>query len=397
MGRYSMGERLALGQRFVVYPLVLLAFFLAMLVRPVSAAPTSAAIIVDEATGKVHFARSADVKTYPASLTKVMTLYMTFAALESGKLKMTQKLPVSQVAAGRSPTKLGLAPGATITVQDAIKSLIVYSANDAATVLGEALGGSERNFAKLMTERARALGMADTTFKNASGLPHSEQMTTARDMATLGLAIRRDFPQYYPLFSTKEFTFNGRTYRTHNRVMASDDSVDGIKTGYTHASGFNLLTSVERDGARLVAVVLGGKTAAARDAYMRQILNTTYARLADPEAVQVADAAATPSRQPAATRVAAVAMPTGGSGGSGAWAVQVGAFRSYTAAERQAQSVAGLVAPRTTPVQVAVVAAENNPKPLYRARLVGFDSAREARRVCSQLKQKKIGCLPVSL
>jgi D-alanyl-D-alanine carboxypeptidase len=154
---------------------------------------------------------------------------------------------------------------------------------------------------------------------------------------------------------------------------------------------------VERDGARLVAVVLGGKTAAARDAYMRQILNTTYARLADPEAVQVADAAATPSRQPAVARVASAAAPTGGAGGSGAWAVQVGAFRSYTAAERQAQSVAGLVAPRSTPVQVAVVAAENNPKPLYRARLVGFDSAHEARRVCSQLKQKKIGCLPVSL
>lgn len=366
------------------YLIALAALFLISATGPAVAAPTQAAIVVDETTGKVHFARSADVQARPASLTKVMTLYMTFSALESGKLKMKQKLPVSSTAAGRSPTKLGLAPGSTITVYDAIMASIVPSANDAATVLGEAIGRTERNFAKLMTTQAHALGMTSTTFKNASGLPHSLQVTTARDMARLGLAIRRDFPQYFPLFATKEFTYKDRTYRSHNRLVGQSAGVDGIKTGYTAASGFNLLTSVERDGTRLVAVVLGGKTATARNNRMQQILDTTYTRIAS-SAPPVAQTA------PAAGQAAFAATS------AGVWGVQVGAFSSYTAAERLAHSAAGLVTPNAQSLQVAVVAAPDMPTPLYRARLVGFGSIQEARRACWQLKQKNIGCLPVSL
>lgn len=384
-----------INHQHIIYLVALAALFFVLRGFSAVAAPTQAAIVMDETTGKVHFARSADAPARPASLTKVMTLYMTFAALEAGDLKMDQKLPVSKIAAGRSPTKLGLAPGSTITVRDAILASIVHSANDAATVLGEAIGGTERNFAKMMTERAHELGMTNTVFKNASGLPHSLQVTTARDMARLGIAIRRDFPQYFPLFATKEFTYNGRTYRSHNRLVGDFKGVDGIKTGYTAASGFNLITSVERDGTRLVAVVMGGKTAAARNDYMRQIVDTTYARLSD-SPVQVAEKAPARGLLVSSASAATSAKPPARAS-SGAWAVQVGAFRSYKAAERLAHSAAGLVQSSKQAVQVAVVPATNNPKPLYRARLLGFDNVQEARQVCSQLKQKNIGCLPVSL
>lgn len=231
-----------------------------------------AAIVVDAGNNAVLRQVHADSLRHPASLTKVMTLYLLFERLESGHLKLSTPLPVSVEAAAQAPTKLGLKPGQTISVEDAIKALITKSANDVAVVVAEAIAGSEREFARLMTLKARALGMTRTVYRNASGLPDDEQVTTARDQARLGMLIQERFPRYYHYFSLTRFTFRGATMRNHNRLLGQVAGVDGIKTGYTQASGFNLLTSVRRSGRHIVAVVLGGKTAAQRDAHMRGLI-----------------------------------------------------------------------------------------------------------------------------
>jgi D-alanyl-D-alanine carboxypeptidase len=237
-----------------------------------SYSPAYAAIVVDANTGSVLHSANADAIRHPASLTKIMTLYMLFERLESGKLSLDSPLRVSEHAADQAPTKLGLREGSTISVEDAIKGLITRSANDAAVVIAENLAGSEEEFARQMTRKARALGMSNTTYRNASGLPDSAQVTTARDQATLGRAIQERFPRYYKYFSIRSFTFRGQRIGNHNRLLGKVDGVDGIKTGYIRASGFNLVTSVQRNGRHVVAVVLGGASAGARDARMRQLL-----------------------------------------------------------------------------------------------------------------------------
>ena len=237
-----------------------------------SYSPGYAAIVVDANTGSVLHSANADAIRHPASLTKIMTLYMLFERLESGKLSLDSQLRVSEHAADQSPTKLGLREGSTISVEDAIKGMVTRSANDAAVVVAENLAGSEEEFARQMTRKARALGMSNTTYRNASGLPDSAQVTTARDQATLGRAIQERFPRYYRYFSTRTFTFRGQRIGNHNRLLGKVEGVDGIKTGYIRASGFNLVTSVKRDGRHVVAVVLGGTSAGARDARMRQLL-----------------------------------------------------------------------------------------------------------------------------
>lgn len=232
--------------------------------------------VVDARTGKILHQVNASEPRYPASLTKMMTLYLTFDALKKGRLRMDQELPVSRHAASQSPTTLGLRAGDQIPVRKAIESVVVRSANDSAVVLAEALGGTEEKFASMMTVRARNLGMRNTTYRNASGLPNPGQISTARDMAALGLALRRDFPEYYPFFKLQEFTYNGRNYPGHNRVLNRFDGADGIKTGYTNASGFNLVSSARRDGVTVVAVVMGGKTSRARDDQMVALLEDTF-------------------------------------------------------------------------------------------------------------------------
>ncbi|WP_458760693.1 serine hydrolase [Afipia sp. TerB] len=234
--------------------------------------PPFASLIVDANSGAVLQATNADASRHPASLTKVMTLYMLFERLDSGKITLDSTMEVSAHAAAQAPTKLGLRPGQTIRVEDAIKGMITRSANDAAVVVAEALGGSEDEFCKMMTRKARALGMSKTTYVNASGLPDDDQVTTARDQALLGRAIQDRFPRYYRYFATKAFTFRGRVIRGHNRLLGSVDGVDGIKTGYTRSSGFNLLTSIKRGNRYLVGVVLGGRSGGSRDAAMRKLL-----------------------------------------------------------------------------------------------------------------------------
>lgn len=232
-----------------------------------------AAIVVDAKTGKILDEESPDALRHPASLTKIMTLYLLFERIEQGKLSLKSRLDVSEYASGRPPSKLGLKPGTTIAAEDAIKALVTRSANDVATVIAENIADDEEAFAVLMTRKARALGMTKTVFKNASGLPDREQVTTARDMATLGRAIQDRFPSLYRYFSTQSFIWRGRAIANHNRLLGRVPGVDGIKTGYTNASGFNLVTSVRHKNRHIVAVVLGGRTGALRDQYMRELIS----------------------------------------------------------------------------------------------------------------------------
>jgi D-alanyl-D-alanine carboxypeptidase len=289
--------------------------------------PPYASIVVDGNSGAVIQATNADSPRHPASLTKMMTLYLLFERLESGRIKLNSELPVSAHAASQAPSKLGLKPGETIQVETAIRAIVTKSANDVAVIIGEALGGDEPSFARMMTAKARALGMAQTTYRNASGLPDDAQITTARDQALLGRALQDRFPNYFHYFSTRAFAFRGRTVRGHNRLLGSVDGVDGIKTGYIHDSGFNIVTSVNRNNRHIVAAVFGGRTASARDARVRGLIESTIkvastTRSVSPVAEGTAVAenklpakAPTPARDPRedATAATASAGPTLGS------------------------------------------------------------------------------------
>jgi D-alanyl-D-alanine carboxypeptidase len=237
-----------------------------------SYSPAFSSIIVDGNSGATLSANNPDASRHPASLTKIMTLYLLFERLESGKMKLDTEMPVSEHASEQAPTKLDLRPGQTIAVEDAIKGLVTRSANDAAVVIAEAIAGDEDDFAKLMTRKARALGMVRTVYRNASGLPDDDQVTTARDQSTLGRAIQDRFPRYYRYFSTSAFNYHGHSIRNHNHLLGSVEGVDGIKTGYTRASGFNLVTSMRRGNRHLVGVVMGGRSGGSRDAIMRNLL-----------------------------------------------------------------------------------------------------------------------------
>ncbi|QCI97891.1 D-alanyl-D-alanine carboxypeptidase family protein [Agrobacterium larrymoorei] len=241
-------------------------------VQVAKADPKYAGIVIDAKTGKVLYGEDPDGLRYPASLTKMMTLYLTFEALNAGRFTLDSKVPVSANAAKEPPSKLGVRAGGSITVEQAILALVTRSANDMATALGEYIGGSEDRFARMMTAKARALGMTRTTYRNANGLPNTAQMTTARDQARLGIALRQHFPQYYGYFNTRTFTFGKQVIGNHNRLVGTVKGVDGIKTGYTRAAGSNLATSAQLDGRSIVAVVLGGRSSAARDATMRKLV-----------------------------------------------------------------------------------------------------------------------------
>ncbi|WP_431268795.1 D-alanyl-D-alanine carboxypeptidase family protein [Dankookia sp. P2] len=236
--------------------------------------------MVDARNGNALIAANPDERRYPASLTKMMTVYMAFEALRDGRITLSTPVPVSYSAASMAPSKLGLTPGMNLTVEEAILALVTKSANDAAAALGELLGGgSEDRFAQMMTLRARSLGMTRTTFRNASGLPDIDQVSTARDMAILGQRLIRDFPDRYSFFSTPHFVFRGRTHWNHNRLLNEYDGADGIKTGYVDDSGFNLVASAQRDGVRLVAAVFGGRTGRERDRHMMALLDQGFAGL----------------------------------------------------------------------------------------------------------------------
>ena len=278
--------------------------------------PPYASIVVDVKSGKVLQATNPDAHRHPASITKVMTLYMLFEQLEKGRITLDSELKVSARASRMAPSKLGLQPGETITVDDAIKAVVTKSANDVAATIAENLGGSEDRFAELMTLKAHAIGMRNTNFANASGLPDPDQITTARDLATLGRAIQDRFPKYYTYFGTRVFNYDGAAYRNHNRLLGRVEGVDGIKTGYTRASGFNLLTSAKADGRHIVTVVLGGKSGRVRDAQVASLVDEHLPRAyagarMTPKAVEVAAADLDDADDKPAARGAAPAVRPG--------------------------------------------------------------------------------------
>ncbi|NNE41119.1 MAG: D-alanyl-D-alanine carboxypeptidase [Marinicaulis sp.] len=259
---------------------VLSAFLaIGVLNTPASANSKYAAYVIHADSGDILFDRYSTARRYPASLTKMMTLYLLFEELEAGNLTLKSKLKVSKTAAGQPPSKLGLKAGSTITVETAIQALAVKSANDVAVVVAEHISGSEWRFASKMTNKARSFGMKQTRFRNASGLPNSKQITTARDMAVLGRRVMQDFPEYYKYFGASSFKWNGRTYSTHNKLVKTYKGADGIKTGYTRRSGYNLVTTAEKDGVRLIGVVLGGRSGTTRNRHMRDILNAGFAKI----------------------------------------------------------------------------------------------------------------------
>jgi D-alanyl-D-alanine carboxypeptidase len=277
----------------------------------ISGGPSHAApyadIVVDANSGTVLHSTNPDAQRHPASLTKIMTLYLLFEQLEAGKLKLDSPLQVSKEAAGQMPTKLGLKPGSTLAVEDAIKGMVTRSANDAAVVVAEAIAGDEDAFAKLMTRKAQALGMSRTIYKNASGLPDSGQITTARDQSALGRAVQERFPRYYKYFSIRTFVFRGQSIGNHNNLLGRVEGVDGIKTGYVNASGFNLVTSVHRGNRYLVAVVMGGSSAGSRDAKMRDLISDKIAQASVKRtAPMVAEGSPPPEARPEPKAVAKV-------------------------------------------------------------------------------------------
>lgn len=315
-----------------------------------SYSPAFASIIVDANSGATLSATNPDASRHPASLTKIMTLYLLFERLDAGKLKLDSEMEVSERASQQAPTKLGLRPGQTIRVEDAIKGLVTRSANDAAVVIAEAIAGDEDDFAKLMTRKARALGMTKTVYRNANGLPNDEQVTTARDQATLGRAIQDRFPRYYRYFATASFNYRGHSIRNHNRLLGNVEGVDGIKTGYTRASGFNLVTSMRRGNRHLVGVVLGGRSGGSRDAIMRNLLAENLEKAAARRTVaaiterNTADANADVAAAEAATRPTQAVQVQG--------AVQVASASSEPVAAPTTRSIA----PASKPPVVAATA-----------------------------------------
>ncbi|MDJ0608618.1 MAG: D-alanyl-D-alanine carboxypeptidase [Kiloniellales bacterium] len=396
-------------------------FLATALASPASA--RYASIVVDSMTGQVLYEVNADTRNYPASLTKMMTLYMAFEALEDGRLRLDQSLKVSRRAARQPPSKLGLKRNQRITVKQAILALVTKSANDVAVVLAEALGRTERKFAQQMNKKAQLLGMKRTNFRNASGLPNRRQLSTARDMAKLVTALIRHYPQYYSFFSAKTFRYRGRTHTNHNTLLTNYDGTDGLKTGYTRASGYNLAASTVRDGRRLVAVVFGGRTARSRDKHITALLEKGFSK-------PIPLVSHTPGSKPG--KLIAVGAPAvkqksrakfarGTSGmlpvpqpkpealltarraGSqlvetvsmaGRWGVQVGAFYRVKPAENAASKAARKLPKILGGTQVLIRKIKGRKGLLYRAQLIGL-SEKQARLACRQLKSAKIDCMVV--
>lgn len=356
-----------------------------------SAAPlkrTQSSIVIDATTGKVISSSNADERRYPASLTKLMTLYIAFDALDKGKLKLSDNLKVSRRAANQVPSKIGVVAGSTIKAKDVINALIVKSANDCAVVLAEHLGKTEENFAKIMTKTAKELGMKHTTFKNASGLHHSQQKTTARDMAILGSAIYHHFPEYYDLFSTKKFTYNGKTYKTHNHLLKNYTGADGMKTGYTYLAGYNIVTSAQRDNNRVIAVTMGHDSIKNRDYKVAQLMNTGFSKLnnsyqyraiANLDITQTTSDLLTSNNQ------------------NNLWGIQVGAFSNYAKARSYALGIQNQLKPDyASKTSVHVEPFSKGYTVVYRSQLIGLKK-NEADKSCNQLKHKNKSCMVVSI
>lgn len=378
-------------------------------------------IVIDAASGNVLSESNADAVRYPASLTKMMTLYLVFGALHSGKWTLNTELPVSQHASEQSPTKLGLRPGDQINVKDIILGIVTRSANDAAVVAAEGLGGSESNFAQMMTAQARKLGMMNTHFDNASGLPDPLNTTTARDLSRLAQALIRDYPQYYGYFSTPEFTFNGQKIMNHDHLISWYPGADGIKTGFISAAGFNLATSAVRDGRRLIGIVLGGPSPYVRDRYMAKLLDAAFAGTSPgaPEIREASASAQAPVRVAPDARAARIAQAKSKkthrrhvgaldvaattpasrkpmADEEHGWAIQVGAFNRIDGARKAAEAAAEIAPVQLTDAGIEISSLRNHKRTaVHRARLMGLTEI-QAHEACHILVKKDRDCLVLS-
>ena len=334
-----------------------------------------AAIVIDFDTKEVLFEVNANTKNYPASLTKIMTLYILFDYLEKGKLTNESKLTVSRIAASRSPSKLYLEEGSRIKVEDAIMALIIKSANDVATVVAENISGTEKEFAKLMTTYARNLGMKNTFFKNASGLPNRSQLSTARDIAILSHALILNFPEKYKLFKIQKFTYNGKTYKTHNKLMLNYDGADGIKTGYIRASGFQLAFSAVRNDKRLIGVIFGGDTGSQRDKSLKIIMDKEFAELGinkKKKTIQIANKETKKIK-------------------TNSYSIVVGTFKYRNNAKKQINLIKSKYPKTTKTKESNIVLINVSGKKLYESRFENF-SKKDAYKACKRLKKYNRDC-----
>lgn len=390
-----MAARARHGCNLFAYALVIASLAVCAALAPPARAQVGSAryssIVVDSRSGDVLEEANPDALRHPASLAKLMTLYMTFEALRDRRIALDQLVPVSAHAASMEPTKLGLVPGCRVTVEQAILGLVTRSANDAAAALGELLGGSEDRFAQMMTLRARALGMTHTTFRNASGLPDPDQWTTARDLALLARHLLNDFPVDYHYFSTPSFVFHRQVIFNHDHMLRSYPGADGMKTGYTEASGHNLVTSAQRDGVRLIGVVLGAASNGERDIHMATLLNQGFAEMDVPvehhptqmasrvSFIASAHAATSEAVRPAARAHATALAPS--------WGIQIGSFVTEKAA-REAATAAHRLADAG---DVRVESVASHRRSLWRAQIGGLTPA-EARSACAALAHHRMAC-----
>ncbi|MDH5187934.1 MAG: D-alanyl-D-alanine carboxypeptidase [Rhodospirillaceae bacterium] len=360
-----------------------------------------ASLIIDANSGEVLHSVNSDTRNYPASLTKMMTLYLMFESIDEGRLRFDDKIVFSRRAARQPSSKMGIAAGKSISVKDAILSIAIKSANDVATAVAEHMGGTERKFALMMTAKARALGMKNTTFRNASGLPHRAQLSTARDLSKLAIALYRDYPQYYGVFSQAKFVLNGKSHKTHNTLLTSYEGTDGIKTGYIRASGFNLVTSVNRGDRRLVGVVLGGNSAKERNKHMTTLLNKSFAKLDQRVAANNAEniKPINPKTQSVGAQKNDWAAKTTVTprNGQTVWGVQVGVYKQRQPAVDIAAKAIGLAPSYLAKGEIVISPLyKKNGNLLYRARVVGVEK-RSAYRACNFLEKKKMDCLEVKV
>jgi D-alanyl-D-alanine carboxypeptidase len=371
---------------------ILLLIFLSQALIGTSVARQYAAMIVNEENGAVLHAENPDVKTHPASLAKMMTLYLVFEKLKSGDLKLSQRIRVSGTAAKRPSSRLGLKKGQLISVQDAIKALIIKSANDVATVIAEAISGDEIRFANLMTIRAHQLGMTATIFKNASGLPDKSQITTARDMVRLSIALRQNFPEYFDLFKETTFKYGRKRFRNHNNLLRRLKGITGIKTGYINNSGYNLAVSFEKDGKRLIGVIFGGKTSARRDNRMIRLLRraikmaTEHDRLVRHNKKNMSKFSAS---QTGLRKLPSISLPNS-TRNSGPWAVQVGAFSELGKAD-EANKIASKTVTALEEAKAIISRDYLDGKVVYKARFIEMREG-QAIGACRALAVRNIPC-----
>ena len=370
-------------------------------------------IVVDADSGEVLHATDIDSRNFPASLTNMMTLYLLFDDLDTGRVHLTDRMPVSRHAASQIPSKLGVSPGQTLSVENALLGLVTKSANDAAVIVAEHLAGTESAFAQRMTLKAHELGMNKTTFKNANGVPNPGQKSTARDMATLARALIHNHAKQYHYFSTRQFIYQGEVMTNHNHLLEWYDGADGIKTGYIDASGFNLVASAKRQGRRLIGVVFGGPSADARDHQMAKLLDAAFERLPGSAGTTLAEL---PEQQeaddtPVKTRAVLRAMASGnrvrlagrasaqqsaGDADEDNWAIEVGAFPQAARAQQVAATVQATLGPVLQDGEAMAAAHKNGHHAVYRARIVGL-SHDAAQKACRAMAKRHHPCRSVSL